>query len=85
MEALLAVWPVIVVLGGVAVWALRLESLVRINKNNLDHLEKRVARQESDIKAQLAKIDNRLENIATSLERVIWRVPRARDDDSRNN
>ena len=75
-EALLAIWPILIPFIMAGVWALRLEGLVKMTISNMLHLQDRVDRQESDIKAQLAKIDGRLESIVTSLERVIWRIPR---------
>lgn len=80
METILEYWPVVTALIGLAVWGIRLESLAKMNKRDNEHLTDRVDRMDSDIKVALGKIDGRLELIATSLERVIWRIPRGGDN-----
>ena len=81
MELFLQNWgliaPLISVFAGLIVWGIRLEGLVKLNKQENSHLADRLDRQETEIKDKLGKIDARLEIIASSLERVIWRLPRS--------
>lgn len=81
MEMLLQYWPIIGAIIGLVVWGVRLESLANMNKKETEHINLRIDRLDSDIKVALSKIDGRLETIATSLERVIWRIPRDAKDD----
>lgn len=79
-ELLMAWWPVIGAALGfvftVIVWGIRLEGLVKMNRNDMKHLEDRQDRQDNDIKIGFAKLDARLEAMNSSLEKVIWRIPR---------
>lgn len=76
----LELWPVVPFFVGIIAWALRLESMSRMNKQSIEYLSDRIDRQENDIKERLGKIDARLELIASSLEKVIWRFARSDTD-----
>lgn len=86
-ELILDWWPIaafaISYFAGIVVWGLRLESLVKMNQRETEHLEKRLDIVSDDVKKSYEKIDARLIGMNATLEKIIFRLPRpSRDDDT---
>ncbi len=79
LELTIALIPVATVVLGVVIYAIRIEGHVKMLHQRDEHLEGRIDRQDSEIRERLGKIDARLESIANTLERVIWRIPKDND------
>ncbi len=85
IELILGLAAIISFLGGIVIWGIRLEGLVKMNKKELDHTNDRIDQINNSLDKRLTVIDTRLEAIGSTLERIIWRLPSNGNDNDRNN